>query len=131
MSAARAAGTPLHWLLGSTAGLGLWASSFVWLYGGLALGCTWGWQTQRLAGSNALTLALLGLWLLHLLALALLWRWWGRWPAGSALRRLARLLTAIALACTVWTGWPTLLLPPCAGQELALTTSETAPCSKT
>lgn len=119
---------PIHWLLGCTAGLLLWASSFVVLYAGLTLGCEAGWHAGRLAGLNLLTGALALAWLVHLLALAALWRWFGGW--AEPLRRLARVLTAVAVAATVWTGWPLLALPPCAGQTLA-STMEDAACSTT
>ncbi|RCW76081.1 hypothetical protein [Pseudorhodoferax soli] len=119
---------PIHWLLGCTAGLLLWASSFVVLYAGLTLGCEAGWHAGRLAGFNLLTAALALAWLVHLLALAALWRWFGGW--AEPLRRLARVLTAVAVAATVWTGWPLLALPPCAGQMLA-STMEDAACSTT
>lgn len=118
---------PARWLLGATGGLLLWASSFVVLYGGLSLGCEAGWHARTLAGANLLTLALGLAWLAHLLALAALWRWFGRWPRAGIQPWLARVLTAAALAATVWTGWPVLALPPCAGQ-LAL---EDTPCSTT
>lgn len=123
--------TPVHWLLGTTAGLTLWASSFVVLYGVLSLGCAYGWHVRAQPGGNLLTLALVAAWLAHLAALAVLWHWFGRWPREGLLRGLSRTLTVVALACTVWTGWPVLVLPPCAGQELALLTEENVACSKT
>lgn len=115
---------PRQWLFAATAGLLLWASSFVVLYAGLALGCEAGWHARRLAGANLLTLALALAWLAHLLALGALWWWLGR----RLPHRLGRLLTLLATVATLWTGWPLLALPPCAGQELAL--KETS-CSKT
>lgn len=123
------AASPSRWLLGTTAGLLLWASSFVVLYAGLSLGCEAGWQVRRWAGANLLTAALALAWAVHLLALAALWWWFGRW--AEPLRRMARLLTAVAAAATVWTGWPLLALPPCTGPLLAATILEAAPCSKT
>jgi hypothetical protein len=119
--------TPTRWLLGSTAALLVWASSFVVLYAGLTLGCEAGWHARHLAGFNLLTGALALAWLAHLLALAALWWWFGRW--AEPLRRLARVLTAVAAAATVWTGWPLLALPPCAGQTLA-STMEDSTCSR-
>ncbi len=119
--------TPTRWLLGSTAALLVWASSFAMLYAGLALGCEAGWHARSLAGINLLTGALALAWLVHLLALVALWRWFSRWD--EPLRRLARVLTAVAAAATVWTGWPLLALPPCAGQTLASTTEDAA-CSR-
>ncbi|KQP43167.1 hypothetical protein [Pseudorhodoferax sp. Leaf274] len=120
--------SPVRWLLGTTAGLLVWASSFVVLYAGLTLGCEAGWHARRLAGANLLTVALAMAWLAHLVALAALWRWFGGWT--EPLRRLARVLTAVALAATVFTGWPLLALPPCAGQTLASTMEDDA-CSRT
>lgn len=125
----RGSARPAHWLLGTTAGLLVWASSFVVLYAGLSLGCEAGWHARRLAGANLLTLALALAWAAHLLVLGALWRWLGRWPQADMLRWLARALTAIALAATVWTGWPLLALPPCAGQELAALALKEATCS--
>lgn len=122
------ASSPTRWLLGTTAGLWVWASSFVVLYAGLTLGCDAGWHARRLAGLNLLTGALAVAWLVHLLALAALWWWFGQWT--GALRHLARVLTAVAAAATFWTGWPLLALPPCAGQMLA-STMEDSTCSKT
>lgn len=123
--------TPARWLLGATAGLLVWASSFVLLYAALSLGCEAGWHTRRLAGANLLTGVLALVWLAHLLALAALWRWFGRWPAVGLQPRLARMLTGAAFAATVWTGWPLLVLPPCAGQEQAGPAMEDAACSMT
>lgn len=120
-----------RWLVGATAALLVWASSFAVLYGGLALGCEAGWHTGTLAGINRLTLALALVWLAHLLALAGLWHWFGRWPPAGLQPWLARVLTAVALVATVWTGWPVLALPPCAGQELAGATLEALSCSTT
>lgn len=120
--------TPARWLLGSTGALLVWASSFVVLYAALTLGCEAGWHARRLGGVNLLSGALAMAWFAHLLALAALWWWFGRW--AEPLRRLARVLTVVAAAATVWTGWPLLALPPCAGQALASTT-EDAPCSRT
>lgn len=125
------ADTPGRWLLGTTGSLLVWASSFVVLYAGLALGCEAGWQARTVAGASLLTLALALAWLAHLLALGALWWWFGRWPRAGRLRGLARVLTAIALAATVWTGWPVLALPPCAGQTLARLSLEEPACSKT
>ncbi|WP_326533405.1 hypothetical protein [Pseudorhodoferax sp.] len=118
--------TPAHWLLGATSGLLVWASSFTVLYASLSLGCEAGWHTRTLAGANLLTLVLALAWAAHLLVLAALWRHFGRWPREDMRRWLARTLTGIGLAATVWTGWPLLALPPCAGQQLAL---EEAACS--
>ncbi|GHD01769.1 hypothetical protein GCM10007320_60400 [Pseudorhodoferax aquiterrae] len=120
--------TPIRWLWGSTAALLVWASCFVVLYAGLTLGCEAGWHARRLGGVNLLTGALALAWCVHLLALAALWWWFGHW--AEPLRRLARMLTVVAAAATVWTGWPLLALPPCAGQTLA-STMEDATCSRT
>lgn len=120
--------TPTRWLLGSTAALLVWASSFVVLYAGLTLGCEAGWHARRFGSINLLTGALAAAWIAHLLALAALWWCFGHW--AEPLRRLARVLTVVAAAATVWTGWPLLALPPCAGQSLA-STMEDATCSRT
>ncbi|MGV3492498.1 MAG: hypothetical protein ACO1OY_01405 [Ramlibacter sp.] len=122
--------SPAHWLVGTTGGLLVWASSFAVLYACLSLGCDAGWHARTWAGANLLTLALALAWLVHLLALAALWRWFGRWPAAGTLRRLARTLTAGALLATAWTGWPLLALPPCAGQALATLALEDSTCSR-
>ena len=119
---------PARWLFGATGGLLLWASSFVVSYAGLSLGCEAGWHARTMAGINLLTAALVAAWLAHLLALAALWKWLARWPQDGMQRWLARVLTAVALAATVWTGWPLLALPPCAGQVVAL---EETTCSRT
>jgi hypothetical protein len=111
---------PARWLFGATSGLLLWASSFVVSYAGLSLGCEAGWHARTFAGANLLTLALALAWAAHLLALAALWKWLRRWPTDGMQRWMARVLTAVALAATVWTGWPVLALPPCAGQVIAL-----------
>lgn len=131
MNVAQHADTPLHWLLGTTGSLLVWASSFVVLYAGLALGCEAGWHARTWAGANLLTLALALAWLAHLVVLGALWRRFGRWPRAGRLRWLARVLTATALAATVWTGWPLLALPPCAGQASASLSLEEPACSKT
>lgn len=120
--------TPAQWLLGTTAGLLVWASSFVVLYVGLTLGCEAGWHALTVAGVNLVTGAMGLAWLAHMLALAALWWWFGRF--AEPLRRLARVLTVVALGATVWTGWPLLALPPCAGQQLASTMEDSA-CSRT
>lgn len=122
------------WLLGSCAGLLLWASSFVTLYALLSLSCEAGWQTRPLWASNTLSLALILTWTGHLLALAALQVGIARrWPCGGLLPLLARTLTAVALLATVWTGWPVLALPPCAGLEAAtsLLQEPRATCSTT
>lgn len=119
---------PARWMFGATSGLLLWASSFVVLYAGLSLGCEAGWHARTLAGINLLTLALVAGWAAHLLALAALWWWLGRGSPDGLQRWLSRVLTGVALAATVWTGWPLLALPPCAGQVVAL--KETT-CSRT
>ncbi|KQP17880.1 hypothetical protein [Pseudorhodoferax sp. Leaf267] len=123
-----------HWLLGSCGGLLLWASSFVALYALLSLGCQAGWQARPMPLGNGLSVAMATAWLVHLLALAALWTWFARrWPPHGLLPRLARTLTAIALVATVWTGWPVLALPPCAGLATAapLPPHQEAPCSTT
>jgi hypothetical protein len=123
-----------HWLLGSCGGLLLWASSFVTLYALLSLGCEAGWHARAAWASNHLTLALTLAWAVHLLALGALLAWmvW-RWPGRGVLPLLGRTLTIVALLATVWTGWPVLVLPPCAGLAPAtsLPAALEAPCSMT
>lgn len=120
-----------RWLLGTTGGLLVWASSFVVLYGGHALGCEAGWQARLLAGTSGLTVALAAAWAVHLLALAALLWWVMRWPATGLLAPLSRTLTMVAIVATVWTGWPVLALPPCAGQTMAGAPHEETACSRT
>lgn len=120
-----------RWLLGTTGGLLVWASSFVVLYGGHALGCEAGWQARLLAGTSGLTVALAAAWAAHLLALAALLWWVMRWPATGMLAPLSRTLTVVAIVATVWTGWPVLALPPCAGQTMAGAPHEETACSRT
>lgn len=111
--------TPRRWLAYLTAGLWLWCSCFVVLYGGLSLGCEARWHQQSLFGASRLGVALALAWALHLVLLAALLvhvlRWRGR-PAW--LRGLGSTLTGIAVVATLWTGWPVLALPPCDGPEL-------------
>lgn len=123
-------GTPRQWLAGSTAGLLLWASSFVLLYGGLSLGCQAGWQQRPFLGTDLLRAALVATWLLHLLALAALGGGLRRWPRAHPLAALSRSLTAIAFAAAAGTGWPVLALPPCAGQALVAMDLTEAACSR-
>ncbi len=125
---------PLHsarqWLLGISGAWLLWASCFVWLYAGLSLGCEAGWHTLPAPGGNRLTLALAIAWVAHLLALGALLVWWTlRRPGAGLLPVLARTLSWIALAATLWIGWPVLTLPPCAGLTGAAATPKDTPWS--
>lgn len=115
--------TSALWLLLATAGLIIMSSAFVFLYGGVGLGCALGWETRAVFGTNLLTLILIGLWLLHLAALgALQWYALGLWhnaagPDAAAARFLSAttcLVAAIGLIATVYIGFPVLVLPPCA-----------------
>lgn len=98
-----------------TGGFLLWSSCFVVLYALLSLGCEAGWTT-------GLRPSLVAAWGMHLAALALLlaWQWKTRKRPGAppGLRAVALAATLAALLGTVWIGWPTLALPPCASHEL-------------
>ena len=114
--------TPRRWLLAATAALLLWSLCFVVLYGGLSLGCEAGWQSREVLGTNALTLALVLAWAIHLSALVALLAWFVRQPLAPQVRALAVTLTGIAIVATLWIGWPLLALPPCAGPALVTAT---------
>lgn len=54
------------------AGLLLWGSAFVWLYGALSVGCAFGWDQVAIGPVSLQRAMLLGLWLTHLGAIAAL-----------------------------------------------------------
>ncbi|RAI43110.1 hypothetical protein [Rhodoplanes roseus] len=100
--------TPPRALLLLVAGFVVWSSAFVWLYGGLSVGCAFGWDRITLAGTSALRLGLLLIWLVHVAALGWLLaysravRQAGRSP--PFVTTAATALTVVALIATVWTG---------------------------
>lgn len=108
-------------------GFAVWGSAFVALYGGVSLGCAWGWDEEPLGPFSLLRGVLLLILAVHLLVLALLLRWcWrsvapgsGRGvrgePSPSRFLGLASLAaTGAALVATLWTGLPVLGLSVCA-----------------
>lgn len=111
------------WLAVASGGLIIWSSAFVFLYAGLGLGCALGWQRVPLLGSNALTVMLAGLWLLHLALLgAFQWFAHGLWdratgPDEGAAKFLAAstcLIAGVGILSTLFIGFAVLMLPPCA-----------------
>lgn len=52
-------GGPRRSLLALTAGFTLWAAAFVALYGGLSVGCEFGWERMELAAGISLQRAML------------------------------------------------------------------------
>lgn len=109
-------------LLAMNAGLSVWALCFVVLYAVLSLGCRYAWHAHAVLGIDALTVVLVALWAGHLV--------WLGWLIHRAVRRLKHASTApgpdtsflravtaslhgCALAASVWTGFPVLVLPPC------------------
>ncbi len=111
------------WLAVASGGLIIWASSFVFLYAGLSIGCALGWHHVTLLGANALTVLLAALWLVHLV-LQGCFQWYalGLWkratgPNEGVARFIAGitcLIAATGLASTVFIGAAVLVLPPCA-----------------
>lgn len=104
------------------AGLALWVSAFVFLYGGLSVGCRAALSPAPLLNTDSVTLWLSGVWLLHVIgAAALLYASWRRRDdpprheggAAGFLERLTLSLDGIAIAAIVAIGVPILLLPPC------------------
>lgn len=103
--------------LGLIAPFALWALAFSVLYGGHGLACGIGMQPADYA---SVTRIVLGLILVTFIAAHawLAWRSWRRWKGGGepALRfvRLASFALALAaLATTLWTGFPVLVLRIC------------------
>lgn len=108
-------------------GFAVWGSAFVALYGGVSLGCAWGWDEEPLGPFSLLRGVLLLILVAHLLVLALLFRscWRAVAPgSGREMRSgpspwrflgLASLAaTGAALVATLWTGLPVLGLSVCA-----------------
>jgi hypothetical protein len=54
------------------AGLLVWGSAFVWLYGALSVGCAFGWEARMLGPISLQRAVLIGLWLAHLSLIAIL-----------------------------------------------------------
>ena len=105
-------------LFGLVAGLLVWSSCFIGLYGLHAIGCNAAWDNSGHYAST-LRLALLAAWALHLGALAWLvahYRWAapGGGRTSSFLRLAAWTLGLVALAATLWIGAPVVLLELCA-----------------
>ena len=102
------------------AGFGIWAVCFALLYGLQAVGCEWGWHEATVGPATVQAIVLAVILAGHLAVLAILsavaWRWWSEATDGAAsrfLRGSAAVLTAAALAATLWTGLPAVLLPAC------------------
>jgi len=105
-------------LLGLVAGLLVWSSAFVVLYGLHAVGCNAGWHAAGQFASP-LRLVLIAVWALHLGVLAWLVAHYRRAAPGgdrtaSFLQLAAWTLGLVALAATLWTGAPVALLELCA-----------------
>lgn len=103
------------------AGLVIWSSAFVSLYGALSIGCAFGWESIALGPISLQRGVLIGLWLVHILMIAALLPW-----AWSRLRRsrdgeqlegfFARTVWAasvVALAVTVINYAPVVSLSAC------------------
>ena len=104
-------------LFGLVAGLLVWSSAFVALYGLHAVGCNAGWHD---AGSyvTPLRLVLVAVWAVHLVALGWLVAWYRRGApvddrTGGFLQLAAWTLGLVALVATVWTGAPVAVLELC------------------
>ena len=104
-------------LFGLVAGLLVWSSAFIALYGLHAVGCNAGWHD---AGSYAspLRVVLITVWAVHLGALAwLVARYRRAAPVDDRTEGLLQLaawtLGLVALAATVWTGAPVAVLELC------------------
>jgi hypothetical protein len=88
-------------LILAAAAFGVWALAFVLFYGGLSLGCAYGWT------GPALRAALLGTFAATLVAGGLLLR------QARPLGRSARIAAAAALASSLLTFWPVATLSLC------------------
>lgn len=116
-----AAARPGSGLLPLLAGLTVWGSAFLWLYGALSLGCAFGWEEVALGPLSLQRGVLLGLWLAHLALLAALLPWTRRrarrlreaGAPGAGLARAAFHATVVALAATVVNYAPVLALSAC------------------
>jgi hypothetical protein len=104
-------------LFGLAAGLLVWGSCFVVLYGLHAVGCSAGWHDPG-SYASPLRLALLAAWALHLGVLVWLVAHYRRAAPGGDrtsgfLRLAAWTLGLVALAATLWIGAPVALLDLC------------------
>ena len=102
------------------AGLVIWSSAFVSLYGALSLGCRFGWERVEIGPLSLQTVVLVGLWLAHiaLIGALLLWTRQRLRRAGAAdpegfFARSAFAATMVALAVTVINYAPILGLSAC------------------
>lgn len=106
-------------LLLIAAGFVIWALAFALLYGGLSVGCAFGWQAMMLGGNNLLRVVLLAIWSAHLVALIGLLIYCVRLPRSDQnnmpafTRKVAIGTTVAALVATVWTGLPIPALSQC------------------
>ena len=100
-------------------GFVLWSTAFVALYGLHALGCAWNWGENGGSWTNALRMALTGVWGVHLALIGLLIPYLRRRRSHASKERAATLhtvalaLTVAALIATIWIGIPVLMLPIC------------------
>ncbi|BDA82984.1 hypothetical protein Sa4125_05260 [Aureimonas sp. SA4125] len=60
------------YLLLLVAGLLIWSSAFIWLYGALSVGCAFGWERVAVGPVSLQRAVLLGLWMTHLAVIAAL-----------------------------------------------------------
>ncbi len=105
-------------LLLIAAGFIIWALAFTLLYGGLSVGCAFGWQAMTMAGGNLLRVVLLAIWAVHMIALVGLLIYCLRLPrtgdSTPAFTRKAAIGTTVAaLVATLWTGFPIPALSQC------------------
>lgn len=106
-------------LLLISAGFIVWALAFTLLYGGLSVGCAFGWQSETIGGNSLLRVVLLTIWAVHLITLIGLLIYCLRLPrSGEAntlafTRKVAIGTTVAALVATVWTGLPIPALSQC------------------
>ncbi|MCG6204641.1 hypothetical protein LPW26_08340 [Rhodopseudomonas sp. HC1] len=105
-------------LLLISAGFIVWALAFTLLYGGLSVGCAFGWQSEMIGGNSLLRVVLLAIWGLHIVALIGLLIYCVRLPRSDettpAFTRKAAIGTTVtALVATVWTGLPIPALSQC------------------
>ncbi len=105
-------------LLGLVAGLLVWSSAFIALYGLHAVGCGLGWH-QPGQFASPLRLVLIAVWASHLGVLVWLVVSYRRAAPGGDrtvgfLQLAAWTLGLVALVATLWTGAPVALLSLCA-----------------
>ncbi|UHD47508.1 hypothetical protein LUX29_10235 [Aureimonas altamirensis] len=93
----------VFWMLAG--GFAWWGAVFVALYALLSVGCAYGWDARPFAGTSLQRAVLVGAWLASLVPLAamllLQYRLWTARTA-STLMTIGAVLTALALAATVW-----------------------------